>query len=107
MSSEGRVLLIIGTVHFRNAQRGSGPAHYRNRSALDLHDVCEHAPAVPPLSTPTFRDNRLRSHPPHFASTASMPPPAPPQSIKMRRLAPTSPLGVRAISFLAIEMRPA
>lgn len=35
-----------------------------------------------------YRDNRLRSHPLHFASTASTPTPSPPQSIKVQRLVP-------------------
>ena len=39
-----------------------------------LPDFCDLPPAVPPLPPgPLHRDNRLRSHPPHFASTASIP----------------------------------
>ncbi len=57
---------------------------------------CELAPAVPSLPPcQLHRDNRLHSHPPHFALTASMPTPPPPLSIKMRRLTPTPPPLVR------------
>ncbi|SRR5258708_1991442 len=54
-------------------------------------DSCELVPAVP--SPPPYhlhRNNRPRSHPPHFALTASVPTQPPPQSIEVRRLAPTA-----------------
>ena len=44
------------------------------------------------------------SHSPHFASTAPMPTRPPPQSIEMRRPAPTLPPFVLAVSFLHICM---
>jgi len=46
--------------------------------------------SLPLLHANHHRDLGLRSHPPHFASTASMPTHPPPQSIKVRRLAPTT-----------------
>ena len=76
--------------HIDNAQWRSCSAHYQNCLAFDLQASCELVPAVPsPSPCHPFRDNRLRSHPPHFASTASLPTHSPPQSIKMRRVVPT------------------
>jgi hypothetical protein len=99
-----------------NEQNCLSPAHYLRHSALvmssggkapriiktarrsDHQASCELVPAVPsPPPCQPYRDNRPRSHPPHFASTASLPTHPPPQSIKMRRLAPTSPPFVLAI----------
>jgi|SRR5271157_4810260 len=64
----------------------------------DHQDCCELVPAVlsPPPYQP-YQDNRPRSHPPHFASTASLLTHPPPQSIEMRRLAPTLPPFVLAV----------
>jgi hypothetical protein len=94
---------VSATLHCGNVQSGSSAAHCRQGSALSHQDFCELVPAVPSLPpSQLHRDNRPRSHPPHFASTASVPTPPPPQSIKMRRFAPTSPLGVLAASFLSL-----
>src|SRR5260370_14804189 len=46
--------------------------------------------SLPLLHANHHRDLGLRSHPPHFASTASMPTHPPPQSLKVPRLAPTT-----------------
>src|SRR5689334_21467685 len=106
MRSGDNVLLIIGNrFHHRNTQWRRRAAHYRNGSAFDHPYFCKLEPAVPsPPPCQPHRDNRLRLHPPHFASTASIPTLPPPQSIKMRRLAPTSPPCVLAVSFLSIGM---
>ena len=100
MRSGGRVLRIISCM-FRidNAQWGPRPAHYQNCLTFDHQDSCELVPAVPSLPPcQPYRDNRPRSHPPHFASTASLPTHSPPQSIKMRRVVPTSPPFVLAVT---------
>src|SRR5450759_4845257 len=46
---------------------------------------------LPHLPWLPHRNNRPRSHPPHFASTASIPTHPPPQSSKVRRFAPPPP----------------
>lgn len=99
MRRGGRVLLIISLhVPHRSCAGGPSPAHYQNCLAFDRQDSCELVPAVPsPPPCQPYRDNRPRSHPPHFASTASFPTHSPPQSIKMRRFAPTSPPFVLAV----------
>src|SRR6266487_1355528 len=51
-----------------------------------------------PTSMPTLPGQQARSHPPHFASTASLPTHSPPQSSKMRRVVPTSPPFVLAVA---------
>ena len=87
MEAEG--CSLSATLHCGNVQCGSSAAHCRQGSALSHQDFCERVPAVPSLPpSQLHRDNRPRSHPPHFASTASVPTPPPPQSIKMRRFAP-------------------
>ncbi len=51
---------------------------------------CELVPAVPsPPPCHLHRNSRRRSHPPHFALTASMPTHPPPQSIEVRRRVPS------------------
>ena len=67
-----------------------GPLRYV-RSGLDKAPSCElmlGSPSPPPCQL--HRATQLRSHPLHFASTAS-PHSPPPQSIKMQRCTPTSP----------------
>jgi hypothetical protein len=61
---------------------------------------CELVPAVPSLPPcHLHRDNRLRSHPSHLASPASMPTHPPPQSSKVRRRTPTTPPVVFVVSL--------
>src|SRR5260370_25688471 len=91
--------------HSDNAQWCTSRAHYQGCFRLGHQDSCELVPAVPsPPPCHPCRDNRPRSHSPHFASTAPMPTHPPPQSIEMRRPAPTLPPFVLAVSFLHICM---
>src|SRR5260370_35949786 len=65
-------------------------------------DPCELVPAVPsPPPCQLHRNNRPRSHPPHFASTASLPPHPSPQSSKVRGLAPAPPPFVSQLAAVA------
>src|SRR5271165_4213266 len=84
--------LLITRAKFRidHAQWCPNPAHCQDCFRFGYQDSCELTPAVPsPPPCQPCRDNRPRSHPPHFASTAPMPTHPPPQSIEMRRPAPT------------------
>src|SRR5260370_8275722 len=59
---------------------------------MKTRSSCELTPgSLPHLHANYHRDPGLRSHPQHFASTASMPTRPPPQSIKVLRLSPTPP----------------
>src|SRR5260370_30306713 len=88
-----------------NAQWCPSPPHHQGCFLLGPQDSCELVPAVPsPPPRNPRRHTRPRSHSPHFASPAPMPTHPPPQSIEMRRPAPTLPPFVLAVSFLHICM---
>lgn len=78
----------------------------RDENPAVLCNSCELAPAVlsPPPCQP-YRNNRLRSHPQHFASTAFMPTPPPPQSIKVLRRIPTTPPFVQTADCVLMPHR--
>src|SRR5260370_41124271 len=93
--------------HSDNAQWCPSPAHYQGCFRLGHQDSCELVPAVPsPPPCQPCRDNRPRSHSPHFASTAPMPTHPPPQSLEMRSSTPTRPPFGLAVSFLHIYIIP-
>src|SRR6266567_759904 len=88
-----------------NAQWRLSAAHYRQRSVFNHPDFCDLPPAVPsPPPYQLHRDNRLRSHPPHFASTASIPTHHLLSRSKCGGLPPTSSPFILAVSFLSIGM---
>ena len=102
LSQALRVLPIIQTSS-AYSHRTQKVLHVRSSHGMETNapwcHSCELVPAV--LSPPPcqrHRDNRLRSHPSHLASTASVPTHPPPQSSNVRRFTPTTPPFIFAVS---------